>query len=136
MNDQYDFMDVIIIGAGAAGLMAAKKLSAEGLKVCVLEARDRIGGRIYTTKEHDFSTTVEGGAEFIHGNLSVTLDLLKEAAVDKREIAGDMWQVTDGRWTQKNDFFENTELVKKHLKTLKEDISIAEFMKQFFAEDK
>jgi glutamate dehydrogenase/leucine dehydrogenase len=42
MNDQYDFMDVIIIGAGAAGLMVAKKLSAEGLKVCVLEARDRM----------------------------------------------------------------------------------------------
>ena len=129
-------MDVIIIGAGAAGLMAAKKLSAEGLKVCVLEARDRIGGRIYTTKEPDFSTTVEGGAEFIHGNLSVTLDLFKEAAVDRLEIAGDVWQVTDGRWNQKNDFFENAELVKKHLKTLKEDISIAEFIKQFFAEDK
>lgn len=128
-------MDVVIIGAGAAGLMAARKLSAEGLQVCVLEARDRIGGRICTIEEHDLSTTIEGGAEFIHGNLAVTLDLLKEAAVDKHGITGDVWQVTQGRWNQENELFENSELVMKHLKGLKEDINIAEFIKQFFAED-
>ncbi|HEX8676130.1 MAG TPA: NAD(P)/FAD-dependent oxidoreductase, partial [Segetibacter sp.] len=68
--------------------------------------------------------------------LPVTLDLLKEAAVDKHEITGDVWLVTEGRWNQENDFFENTELVIRHLRTLKEDISIAEFIRQFFAEDK
>ena len=40
--------DVIIIGSGAAGLAAARELSAAQLKVIVLEARDRIGGRINT----------------------------------------------------------------------------------------
>ncbi len=129
-------MDVIIVGAGAAGLMAAKKLSTAGLSVCVLEARDRIGGRIYTINESHLSMPVEGGAEFIHGNLAVTLDLLKEAAIDKQEIKGDIWQLKEGRWTQENDFFKNAELVIKHINALKEDISIADLINQFFAEDK
>jgi len=41
--------DVIIIGAGAAGLAAARELSGAGKSVAVLEARSRIGGRIWTT---------------------------------------------------------------------------------------
>ena len=40
--------DVLIIGAGAAGLAAARELSCAGLRVIILEARDRIGGRINT----------------------------------------------------------------------------------------
>lgn len=129
-------MDVIIVGAGAAGLMAAKKLSQAGLKVHVLEARDRLGGRIYTISNLNSTNVIEGGAEFIHGNLKVTLDLLKEAATDKQEIKGETWQVTNGTWGSENDFFAHADVVIKHLKALKEDISIAQFIKQFFAEDK
>ena len=44
MNDD----DILIVGAGVAGLAAARELCAEGLKVIVLEARNRIGGRINT----------------------------------------------------------------------------------------
>ena len=73
---QQQFMDVIIIGAGAAGLMAAKKLTDAGQKVCVLEARDRIGGRIYTLNDKAFEHPAEAGPEYIHGNLKVTLTLL------------------------------------------------------------
>jgi monoamine oxidase len=73
----YKQMDVIIIGAGAAGLIAAKKLSEKGLSVCVLEARDRIGGRIYTFS-HLQLQHLEAGAEFIHGNLETTLALWKK----------------------------------------------------------
>lgn len=126
-------MDLIIVGAGAAGLMAAKKLSGAGLKVCVLEARDRLGGRIYTINDQDVQMPLEGGAEFIHGNLKVTLDLMKEAGIDKQEIKGEVWQVREGRWTQENDFFENAEMMVRHLKTVKKDISIAEFIKRFLA---
>ena len=43
MNDS-----ILIIGAGAAGLMAAKELSANKQNVTILEANNRIGGRIYT----------------------------------------------------------------------------------------
>ncbi|HMP42031.1 MAG TPA: FAD-dependent oxidoreductase, partial [Roseiflexaceae bacterium] len=59
-------VDVIVIGAGAAGLAAARNLHDTGLRVVVLEARDRIGGRIWT--DHTFAEVpVERGAEFIHG---------------------------------------------------------------------
>lgn len=129
-------MEVIIIGAGAAGLMAAKELSDAGLSVCVLEARDCIGGRIHTIRESNIGILAEGGAEFIHGNLEITLNLLKEAGIDKQEITGEFWNVINGQWTQENDFFNNAHLVIEHLENLKEDISISDFLKQFFIDEK
>lgn len=129
-------MDVIIVGAGAAGLIAAKKLAESGFKVCVLEARARVGGRIYTIYNSAFTTPIEGGAEFIHGNLAVTLDLLKEAGIETEEIRGDVWEITDGKWKQENNYFESAELVLKRLQELKEDISIAQFLEKYFDDEK
>lgn len=58
--------DTLVIGAGAAGLAAARVLADAGQRVAVLEARDRIGGRVQT--DHAFGAVpVERGAEFIHG---------------------------------------------------------------------
>ena len=68
-----------MIGAGAAGLMAAYELSKHNKKVIVLEAGERLGGRIFTYQSDEFSMPVELGAEFIHGKLPLTLDLLKQA---------------------------------------------------------
>jgi monoamine oxidase len=53
--------DTIILGAGAAGLAAARELSSGGRRVCIVEARDRIGGRIHTVHEHDWPLPVELG---------------------------------------------------------------------------
>jgi monoamine oxidase len=62
----HTMLDAIVIGAGMAGITAARDLAASGLSVCVVEARDRIGGRVYSVR--DFcDEPVEGGAEFIHG---------------------------------------------------------------------
>lgn len=71
--------DVIVIGAGAAGLMAARALLEAGCSVAVLEARDRVGGRIWTRREAGLPAPIELGAEFIHGNAAITLALLGEA---------------------------------------------------------
>src|SRR4029078_2834147 len=60
--------DVVIIGAGAAGLAAARALSQAGWRLVLLEARPRIGGRILTLREEDTALPIELGAEFIHGN--------------------------------------------------------------------
>jgi monoamine oxidase len=57
---------VLIIGAGAAGLTAARDLSAAGIKVVLIEARDRIGGRVFT-HHHSNIIAAEFGAEFVHG---------------------------------------------------------------------
>lgn len=129
-------MDVIIIGAGAAGLMAAKKLTDAGQKVCVLEARDRIGGRIYTLHNKAFEHPAEAGPEYIHGNLKVTIGLLKEAGMEYEETDGDMWQVINGKWKRELDFNGYQELLITRLKELNENISIAEFLDRYFAEEK
>jgi monoamine oxidase len=57
--------DVLVIGAGIAGLRAAEVLVANGRRVIVLEARDRIGGRIHT--DRSWGAPVELGASWIHG---------------------------------------------------------------------
>jgi monoamine oxidase len=57
--------DVIIIGAGVAGLAAAQRLTAKGAKVLILEARNRIGGRVWTDSRLGFA--LEMGAQWIHG---------------------------------------------------------------------
>ncbi len=59
--------DVIVVGAGAAGLEAAHRLVRARLRVIVLEARPRIGGRIDTRRLPGWPAPVEAGAEFVHG---------------------------------------------------------------------
>lgn len=129
-------MDVIIIGAGAAGLMAAKTLTQAGVKVCVLEARNRIGGRIHTLMNEGNATPVEAGAEYIHGNLDVTLNLLQQAGIAYEETAGEWWNVNNGTWHHGAENNEDESIFITRLKELKEDISIADFLKKYFADDK
>src|SRR5262245_7199701 len=57
-------LDAVIVGAGAAGIAAARWLTAAGRRVMVLEARDRIGGR--TAVDHSLGVPVDMGAAFLH----------------------------------------------------------------------
>src|SRR5262249_5653840 len=59
--------DVIVVGAGVAGLEAARRLSRARTRVIVLEARPRIGGRVNTLRLPGWPAPVEAGAEFVHG---------------------------------------------------------------------
>jgi monoamine oxidase len=59
-------MRVIVIGAGVAGLAAAKTLHEAGVRVTVLEARQRIGGRVHTDRD-TFGVPVEIGAQYVQG---------------------------------------------------------------------
>src|SRR5882724_9260228 len=70
---------IVVVGAGAAGLMAARELARAGQRVIIVEARDRCGGRIYPMPTAEFGYPAEGGAEFVHGEAPVTHGLLREA---------------------------------------------------------
>lgn len=84
--------DVAVIGAGAAGLVASRRLAEAGRSVLLLEARDRVGGRIWTVGD-----SVELGAEFVHGRPEATLALLHEAGSDVVEMTGEHFVLKDGR---------------------------------------
>ncbi|MBS1523064.1 MAG: FAD-dependent oxidoreductase [Bacteroidetes bacterium] len=124
---------VIIIGAGAAGLMAAYELSKAGKQVMVLEARGRAGGRMYTLDD-DLHTQL--GAEFVHGDLPVTLQLLKEANIESIPASGEMWHSCDGKFSKNADQFEHWDLLMEKLNQLKNDISIGDFLQQEFGDEK
>jgi monoamine oxidase len=83
---------VIIIGAGIAGLAAAAKLGQSGIPVIVLEARNRIGGRILTERDAVCDAPIELGAEFIHGLPSEIWERLDESGVE--EVEGQSWCVS------------------------------------------
>ncbi len=70
--------DVIVIGAGIAGLAAGHTLQSAGCRVLVLEARQRIGGRIWTDTRYG---PVEFGAEFIHGHRAASWELVRHAGL-------------------------------------------------------
>ena len=125
-------IDVIIIGAGATGLMAAYTLTKEGKNVTVLEARNRIGGRIHTLNNRGFSKPVELGAEFIHGDLPVTLGLLKQAGIKYSRAGFEMWQHHNGILKQSDEFIEGWDLLLKRLDGLKEDMPMHDFLEEFF----
>jgi monoamine oxidase len=88
-------MSVIIIGAGIAGLTAAFELSSAGVETIVLEARDRIGGRINTIYDERINSPIELGAEFVHGNPPEVFQLAKISQIDIVETAGNSWYLNE-----------------------------------------
>ena len=93
--------DVLVLGAGAAGLTAALQLALAGQRVALLEARDRVGGRIFTRRAvapgRATSLPVELGAEFIHGLPAESWRLVRDAGLDTYELDGSQLRFADGR---------------------------------------
>jgi monoamine oxidase len=127
-------MKVIVIGAGAAGLMAAHELAKKDVEVIVLETLDRIGGRIHTVTPPGFTNHIEGGAEFIHRNLPLTLQLLKKANLPYFPTSGKMYRFENGRMSSNfggnkawSGFYEK-------LGSLKKECTLQEFLDWHFSE--
>jgi monoamine oxidase len=127
---------VIIIGAGAAGLMAARELLKTKHDVIIIEARSRIGGRIHTIIDSDFSVSIEQGAEFVHGKLPLTLELMNEAKIRIDEMAGEVYQVHNGKEHEGEFFNDDWDLMMTELKKLKTDLTFNDFLKEKFPYEK
>lgn len=124
--------DVLIIGAGVAGLMAGKQLAGAGFRVIILEANNRIGGRIHTLTD-GFSNPVDLGAEFIHGMLPLTFKIVKEAGIPVDPVKENSAWEFDGKVLKRSDFFStHFGLIRKHLQQLEEDISVKQFLEEYF----
>lgn len=95
---------VLVIGAGAAGLAAARDLTAAGVSVVLIEARDRIGGRIHTL--HNSSIIpVEFGAEFVHGRHPQLLQVIENSGAPLCDVTQRHWYFENGVIRNSHDFW-------------------------------
>ncbi|HEX4051893.1 MAG TPA: NAD(P)/FAD-dependent oxidoreductase [Steroidobacteraceae bacterium] len=128
MNAAEQDFDVAVIGAGAAGLCAAAELCAAGRSVLLLEARERIGGRVETRHQAGFALPIELGAEFIHGDAPVTRQLLGRAGLLAVDTSGRRaGRRRDGQPVQGGEFEQARRLLQQAEK-LSEDQSVEQFL--------
>jgi monoamine oxidase len=124
---------IIIAGAGAAGLMAARELARAGRTVTILEARERCGGRIHPLPASEFGYPADGGAEFVHGDAPVTRSLAREAGLSLQAIEGSRWSF-DGTALSREDHHDpHEEELHAALGELTDDLTVADFLRRRFA---
>ncbi len=98
--------DVLVLGAGVAGLAAAEAIARRGYWVRVLEARAGIGGRIRSEWPADWPGPVEFGAEFIHGGSAALKAVLQDAGITTRRVTAGMWWHEAGELRPMPDFWK------------------------------
>ena len=122
-----------------AGLAAAQRLIARGRDVAILEARDRIGGRIWTIHPAELTAPVELGAEFLHADARETRTLATRAGLAVVDISGQRWVSKNGDFRSVH-FDKRIERVLGRLRDdLESDRSVAEAlssMRTLRAEDR
>ena len=122
-------IDVVVIGAGAAGVAAARALHDAGVSVVVLEARERIGGRILTLRGGQSPVPIELGAEFIHGRAEALNELIDDARLTTVDVSGQRYAAGGRRLRPLNDFWEQLDRVMRRMpKPPSNDRSFQEFL--------
>jgi monoamine oxidase len=121
--------DVIIIGAGAAGLAAARALSGAGKRICILEARDRIGGRVSSLHLPGLPVPIELGAQFIHGESATTFGIVEAAGLTAVELTDTHCRVRGETRERIDDYWKEIDEIRGKIRPRKRDLSFAEFLR-------
>ena len=121
-------VDVAIVGAGVAGLAALRSLTDSGYSVCVLEARDRIGGRMYTLHDPRLPHGIELGAEFIHGSAPELVEIVNDAELTPFILEGDRRRPRGQKLVEARDYWGELHKVMRYLPDSGPDESFAEFL--------
>ena len=120
--------EVLIVGGGAAGLAAAHALHEAGVDIVVLEARDRLGGRIWTLRDTG-TLPIELGAEFVHGRASELDSLANAASLTRIDIGGHRFRAETRALRPFDDFWERLDRVMRRLDPgSRRDRSFQEFL--------
>jgi monoamine oxidase len=120
--------DAIIVGAGVAGLAAGRELEQAGADFIILEARERVGGRIHTIRDPRCPVPIELGAEFLHGAAKETMEIVRAARLRAVDVAGEHWHARGGRLGPIEDFWRDLDLVMRRIDPKKPDQSFLEFL--------
>jgi monoamine oxidase len=123
-----ELFDTLIVGAGAAGLVAAAELSRGSGTVCVLEARDRVGGRMFTRREPGVTLPIELGAEFIHGCAPATLGWLARSNTAIVDAHGVRVTLRDGKPEPADNLFAQMKRGLDSVGRPRKDLPFAEFL--------
>jgi monoamine oxidase len=121
--------DVLVLGAGMAGLSAARELAHRGVRVTVLEARARAGGRILTEDVPGWATPVELGAEFVHGRPRELFELIDVFGLNR--VSTDAPHLRKGKRgfdERSSDVWEDIEKALEAIELGERDVSAAEFV--------
>ena len=123
--------DVVVVGAGAAGLAAALRLAERSIRVIALDARDRVGGRVMWTSLGSLDVPVELGAEFIHGEAPETSALLRDAGIGNIETSSTAWTCdSTGEIAPADDDFSVADIFAR-ARSLPADESVDSFLRRF-----
>jgi monoamine oxidase len=122
--------EVVVIGAGVAGLACAQALCDAGLRVTILEARSRVGGRIWTVHPSLINAPVEMGAEFIHGLPPEIWQIAERAGLPTRELTGNRWRLEQARLAPMSGSWELIDSIFHRIDESRPDESFQHFLER------
>ena len=120
--------EVVVIGAGVAGLACAQTLCEAGVRVTILEARSRIGGRIWTVHNSLTNAPVEMGAEFIHGLPREVWQIVERADLQTYELTGNRWRLEQARLAPVSGSWDLIDNIFRRIDESAPDQSFQEFL--------